>query len=161
MRFLPVVALTVVLALAAQAQPGSGMGPRMRLIDELNLTEQQLEQVNTIRDEAMRKAIEQRSKLATLRLDVRKLFRADKPDQAAIEKKFDEITKLQAEGRTRRVQTWFAINKLLTPEQQKVWKEHAGTGRMEGMGRAGFRSRMHRDGFNRGGGQRGFRGNLD
>lgn len=162
MRFLYVVAVTAAVTLIVQAQPGPGMGRQMRLMDELNLTDQQQEQISAIRDETERMAIQRRSQIATLRLDVRKLFRTDKPDQAAIEKKLDEITKLQAEGRSRRVQTWFAIHKLLTPEQQKVWKERMGTRRMDRMERGGFRSRMHRDGFNRGsGGPGGFRGDLD
>lgn len=150
MKTLAVAVFVTALATPALAQPGPGQGMRMRVIDELNLTEQQQEAVNEIHDKAMRDAIARRAQIANMRLDVRKLFAADQPDQAAIERKLGEISRLQAEAKTQRVKTWFAINTLLTPEQQKIWKTKVGMGRMDGMGRPGFRGRMHHDGFNRG-----------
>lgn len=161
MKILAVAIFVTALATPVLAQPGPGQGMRMRIMDELNLTEQQKKAVNDIHDKAMRDAIERRAQIANMRLDVRKLFIADKPDQTAIEQKLGEISRLQADAKVQRVKTWFAINNLLTPEQRKVWKERQGMGRMDGMGRGGFRGRMHRDGFNRGfGGPGGFRGTL-
>ncbi|MBI4418091.1 MAG: Spy/CpxP family protein refolding chaperone [Ignavibacteriales bacterium] len=158
MKTLVAAIIMVTLSVPVLAQPGPGQEMRIRLIDELNLTDQQKKAVDELHEKALREAIEQRSQIDNLRLDARKLFAADKPDQAAIEKKLNEISKLQAETKTRRVQNWFAVNKLLTPEQQVIWKKGLER-RIEGMGRMGFRNRMHRNEPNRGfDGPRGFRG---
>lgn len=146
--FLPVIAI-------AQPGPGTGSGGRMRFIDELNLTDQQQKQIDQIRDEAMRMQIDRRAEIAKLRVDLRQLVKADKPDQSAIEKKMKEIASLRSSSEAQRLNTWFTINKALTPEQQKVWKDALGR-HMEMGGRFGMRNRPQGDGFRQGRGMREF-----
>ncbi|MEX2189179.1 MAG: Spy/CpxP family protein refolding chaperone [Bacteroidota bacterium] len=136
-----VVAAGILTIGLAVAQPGPGPGGRMRISDELNLTDQQKKQVDQIRDEAMRQGIDRRAEIAKVRLDLRQLASADKPDQSAIEKKMKEITNLRSASQSHRLNTWFNINKLLNPEQQKIWKETLER-RVEMSGRMGMRGRM-------------------
>ncbi|MEX2115617.1 MAG: Spy/CpxP family protein refolding chaperone [Bacteroidota bacterium] len=125
----------------AMAQPGPGQGGQMRFTDELNLTEQQKKQVDQIRDEAMRQGIDRRAEIAKAQVDLRQLVRAEKPDQSAIDKKLKEIATLRSAAQSHRLNAWFSINKLLTAEQQQVWKKHLER-RMEMSGRMGMRDGM-------------------
>ncbi len=145
MKNITVIALLLLVPTIAMTQPGPGRGERMHRTDELKLTEQQQKQIDQIRDEAMRRGIDQRAEISKLRLDLRQLAKADNPDQAAMEKKIKEITGLRSSAESRRLNTWFSINKILTPEQQKIWKDVLGR-HLEGGGRMGMRGRMQRDG---------------
>lgn len=116
-----------------------------RMMEKLNLTDDQRKQVGKLHSDLQKKQIALRSKVQTLRVDVRDSFREEKPDRGKIELKLTEITKLQGEMKTNHVAFWFDVNKALTPEQQKIWKEapmmmHRGYG--EGMRRGVQRHRM-------------------
>lgn len=119
--------LFVIFTTVALAQPGNmGYGLQrmgMRMTEKLNLTDEQREQVDKFHSELQKKQIALRSKIQTLRIDVRDAFREEKPDRGKIESKLGEITKLQAEMRMNHVAFWFEVNKILTPEQQKLWRE--------------------------------------
>jgi len=93
------------------------------LIDGLKLTDAQKEQFDKTRYETQRKQIELRAKIATTRLDLQKLLNADSPDKSSIEKKFNEIASLQTAMKMNHFNAWFENNKVLTSEQQKVWKK--------------------------------------
>jgi len=153
------VLLTTILVFAAGvtlAQPGPGQGMRMRLLDDLNLTDAQKTQIEKIHTEAMQQGIDRRAEIAKARVDLGQMLKADKPDQSAIEKKMDAIAGMRSDGEKHRLQTWFTINKQLNTEQQKVWKQ--GLERRKTMGRTDRRGRMYRDGRGRDfDGQRGFR----
>lgn len=143
----------------AMAQPGQGRGMGMRIVDELNLTDQQQKQVDQIHNDAMKQGIDRRAELAKARVDLQQLARADNPDQALMSKKVKEIESLRSEMTSHRLNTWFAINKILTPEQQKIWKQtlerriaHGPDGLRNEMPMRGMmRDRMMRDGMMRDG----------
>jgi Spy/CpxP family protein refolding chaperone len=144
-------ATAIALTSAAVAQPGTGaaMGDRpmerhQRMMDQLNLTEKQRDQIEKLRLEHQKAATEMHAKIRIARLELRELFLADKLDRGAIEKKTDAITDLQRKAKTQLLDHLFAVYDILNPEQQKIWKGHAG---MMGMGPRG---RMHQ----RGGGMR-------
>lgn len=145
MKTIKILAFFLLAPMIAMAQPGPGRGGRMQFADELNLTEQQQKQMDQIRDEAMRKQIDRRAEISKLRLDLRQLVKAENPDQSAIEKTMKEIASLRSSAESHRLNTWFNINKILTPEQQKVWKD-ALARRLERGGRMEMRDRMQRDG---------------
>jgi hypothetical protein len=71
---------------------------------------------------------------------MREAYQADKVDRGAIEKSVKQVSDMQSQLKLNFVDFWFGVNNILTPEQQKAWKEHIG-----GMGPrfgAGFRGRM-------------------
>jgi Spy/CpxP family protein refolding chaperone len=128
--------------------PPGPMGQAMgeRFMQQLKLTDAQRKQIGDLRLEMAKQAIDQQAKINTARLELVELFRADTPDKAAIEKKADEISRLQNQLRMARIDHWFAVNKLLNPDQQKIWKQMLGRmwmqHRMQGLRSFGPRSRM-------------------
>jgi len=113
----------IVFAQAPMKLRQQAMGaPRVKLMQDLKLTEEQRKEIEKIRFEAEKQAIAQRAKIAAARVDLRQLFRTEAPDKAAIEKKIAEISQLTTQAAQARIGNWFAINKLLTADQQKIWK---------------------------------------
>jgi Spy/CpxP family protein refolding chaperone len=113
---------------SALAQPPTDedmpQAPRAKpLIGRLNLNDQQKKQVEQLRFDMQKQLIGVRGKLQTARLELRELLSADNPDKAAIEKKMNEIAQIRVQKESVRLDHWFQVNKLLTPEQEKVWKE--------------------------------------
>jgi Spy/CpxP family protein refolding chaperone len=106
------------------------------VMEELNLTDDQQKQFGKLHDEMEKKQIDLRSKVQSLRVDLKGLFRDEKPDQGKIESKINEISKLQNEMKHAHVGFWFSVNKILNADQQKAWKQHAmmmGKGHGKGM----------------------------
>jgi Spy/CpxP family protein refolding chaperone len=135
----------------AFAQPYGGPPGRERmngkheqLKEALNLTDQQETQIKKLRLELERKQTQVHSKIQLAHLDVKEMFLSEKIERAAIEKSIKQISELQLQTKMNFVDFWFSANGLLTPDQQKVWKQHVG--RIgEGM-RGRMRAGMHRGG---------------
>jgi Spy/CpxP family protein refolding chaperone len=138
-----------ILAVSAFSQPEPqppmmGMGHMAKIVKDLKLTDQQQKELDKIKADMMKSMIANGSKLATSRVDMQQLLKADNPDKAAIEKKIDEMGDQAAQMGKMMVAQWFTVNKMLTPEQQKVWKKALNDrpmmgrfmqgGRMRGMG---------------------------
>ena len=123
---LVLLAFSTSLAQDDMNHPSSSGGPGARLRHQLKLTDDQRKHVDDLRFELRKKSVEQQAKIKTARLEVAELFRADQPNQSAIQKKVAEISQLQSAQRLLVVDHWFAVNKLLTPEQQKIWKKASG-----------------------------------
>jgi Spy/CpxP family protein refolding chaperone len=95
-----------------------------RIIEELKLTSEQEKQFGKLESEMQKAQIDLRSQMQSMRIDLRDLFREDNPDQRKIESKLDEIDKLQTKTRKNHLDFWFNVNRMLTPDQQKIWKQH-------------------------------------
>jgi Spy/CpxP family protein refolding chaperone len=93
------------------------------LFSRMNLNEQQKKQVDKMRFDMQRQLIGVGAKLQTARLELRELLAADSPDKVAIEQKMNEIAQIRVQKQSIRLNHWFAVDKILTPDQQKVWKE--------------------------------------
>ena len=96
---------------------------KMGMMERLKLNDTQRDQVQRLHSDLEKKQIALRSRVQTLRIDVRDAFREDKPDRGKIESKINEISKAQSEMKLNHLAFWFDVNRLLTPEQQKIWKE--------------------------------------
>ncbi|MEK6650076.1 MAG: periplasmic heavy metal sensor [Bacteroidota bacterium] len=132
------------LSLAIQ-DPPADRGPG-RMLDRLVLTDQQKPEFERLQADHMKKMIDQIAKVATTGVDLRTLLREEAPQKAAIEKKMKEIADLRTQVQLARLEHWFAVQKILTPEQQKVWKSALEQpGSRHHMGRpAGMRQRTPR-----------------
>jgi len=93
-----------------------------RFMGKLNLTEEQKKDAEKIGVDVAKQSVAQKAKLATAQIELQQLFKADNPEKAAIEKKLNEIANISVQSRMIKIDSWFAINKILTPEQQKTWK---------------------------------------
>jgi|WetSurMetagenome_2_1015567.scaffolds.fasta_scaffold83341_2 Spy/CpxP family protein refolding chaperone len=116
------VATLVLISTQLYSQPVDGHGYK-KIMKDLKLTETQKKDVDKIRLDMEKQQIAQKAKNETARLELQQLFKADTPDKSAIEKKMNEIASLEVQSHMLRVDSWFAINTLLTPEQQKTWKK--------------------------------------
>lgn len=127
------VALTGTLS-DVLAQPGKHWKPegerfregRKALAEKLDLTESQQSQFQKLRLEHEKKMLQGRNKVQEARLDLKALYLAEKPDRSAIEKTLKSISDLQHQQKMAMVDHWFMVHSMLTPEQQKIWKNHAG-----------------------------------
>jgi Spy/CpxP family protein refolding chaperone len=139
MKQLVAVLCMAVMTTLAFAQPqqetGMGMGPggrradrpmrgRADLIAKLNLTEDQQAQLQKLRINFQKKQTELRSKIRLIRLDMQELFTAPNPDRAAIEKKMKEVSDLQYQEKLNGLDHLFSMKAILTPEQQKIVRDH-------------------------------------
>ena len=112
---------------------GAGMGARhAEMMEKLKLTPQQKEKMADLRETQQRKMIGIRGGLEEARLDMRKLMRADVPNQAQIDATIDRMAKLRADAQKSRVATHLAMRGLLTDSQRKTMDEMRGPG--GGMG---------------------------
>lgn len=93
------------------------------LFSQLKLTDQQKSQAKQVWFDLAQKQIDVRAKLQHSRLDYRELASAAKPDQKALNAKIQDMANLKAQLRQNKLDAWFAVNKILTPEQQKVWQK--------------------------------------
>ena len=89
----------------------------------LKLTDQEKTDIQKTKFDLMQKQIDLRAKIAHDRLDYEQLASADSPDEDAIAAKMDDIAKLQSQLKKNLLDGWFAVNKILTPDQQKIWKK--------------------------------------
>lgn len=105
--------------------------------EKLNLTDDQKSKLADIRDRRERAAIPVQGDLRIASLDLRKLMRADRPDQRAIDAQIDRVASLRATLHKARVAGMLEARAVLTPAQQKLMKEHHGG--MMGHMRGGHR----------------------
>ncbi len=124
MKRISIIVTVFVLAFSARmlSQPENPRALR-KVIEKLNLTEVQKKDVDNIRVDMEKQAVSIRANLATAKIDLRQLLKADTPDKSTLEKKLNEIADLSVQVHINRLNAWFAVNKLLTPEQQKIWKK--------------------------------------
>ena len=100
--------------------------PRMERPDpiaRLKLTDEEKGQMKELRFETAKREIDLQSKLALSKLELARLFASEQPDRNAIEKKMNEVAANKTALEMNKINGWFEANKLLTPDQQKEWRE--------------------------------------
>ena len=127
------LAFLVALSTVAFAQPRQQMGRapaergrETRLADDLKLTEKQEKEMQKLRLDMEKKQTQIQSQIRVQRLEMQGLFQEDKPDRAAIEKIQKNISDLELQAKLAKTDHWFAVQSILTPDQQKVWRKHVG-----------------------------------
>jgi len=134
------------------AQPGPGAPPadrpkREAIMEKLQLTDQQKDQMAKLRTQFQKSNEELASKLRLNRIDLRDLLQADKPDKAAVQKNVTASSDIQQKMKLNLVDHLFAVREILTPQQQKVWKDHM----QQMIGEYQERAREMRQGMHPGG----------
>jgi Spy/CpxP family protein refolding chaperone len=99
--------------------------------DKLNLTDDQKKEFAKLRIEMQRKNTPVQSQIRLARLEIQQAMLAEKPDRGKIEKSMREISDLQLQIKLNRLDHMFAMKSVLTPEQQKLWKEQRGNRGMQ------------------------------
>jgi Spy/CpxP family protein refolding chaperone len=119
-----------------------------KLYEELKLTDEQKSKLEKLYFDFRKNQADIAGKLNKARIELRELLSAEKLDKSAIDKKVDEISGYTRDLFKNRVNYWFNILQVLTPEQRKILKEkfgyRYGLG-FGGWGRAGkgLKLRLH------------------
>ena len=121
---------------------GEMPGKLQGIIADLKLTDDQKKEFDKMKFDMMKQLIGQGSKVALTWVELQELMHADKPERAAIEKKIDDLTSQTSSVGKLFVGQWFAVNKMLTPDQQKIWKGALGMRPMMNR-RMGGMQKMH------------------
>ncbi len=131
-----IVSLLLVWTSIGLSQPGppdrseDRMGRGQRLRDQLGLSEDQHAQMKQLHFDLEKKQAPLQTKIRLARIAMQEAMLVDKPDRNAIEKNMKVVSDVQLEMKMNRLDHWFKVYALLTPEQRQNWKEHFGEGRM-------------------------------
>ena len=153
-------ALLVASAASAQGGPGRrgrgghGMGQGPRVMQQLDLSEDQQAQIRQLRSEAREESSAAREDLRQLRGELQQLWQADQPDPSAILAKQGQMDALRSVVRARRTELRMDIQGILTSEQRARMAEL----RAERRAARGGEGRMGRRGHGRGHGGPGMGG---
>ena len=154
MKTLMMIALAGLIG-TAHAQPLHGGNQRDtrrgNLHEMLNLDDATTAKMEALREDHQKKQIALRARLQTARVEMRGLMNKDDLVRTRILSKQKEISGIQAEMKLNRTSHRLDAYQLLTPEQQKIWKEHSGK-------RHAFRERGERRFNRKEGSRRGSRG---
>jgi len=124
--------------------PGSGMGygPMGSSGPALNLTAEQNQKIQAMREGFFKETLPLKNEMQTKQLELRTLWAQTNPDQDKILAKQKEINALRAQLQEKRTQHQLEMRKVLTPEQQAQigpFGPGFGPGAGRGMGmRGGF-----------------------
>lgn len=141
-----VVAVLGLTAMVVYAERGQGpksdekaQMPR-HMMDEVKLTEQQLEKIAALRVETQKKVIPLRSEIQLAQLELRTALDKDPVDTKAVHDQIEAIGRLKTQMRILQVDMRIQARNLLTPEQRskaKGWMFGLGHGPWGGEGREG------------------------
>jgi Spy/CpxP family protein refolding chaperone len=105
---------------------GQFMRERAAMAEKLNLTDQQKKDMQKLRIEMEKKNTPLASQIRLARLEIQQLMLSDNPDKAKIEKQMKEVSDLELKMKLNGLDHAFAMKNILTPEQQKIWRENRG-----------------------------------
>lgn len=130
------IAIIIILSsVILTAQPGNTRG-YYGWSNQLDLTTEQIQQINELRSDYRINRISSQADVAALRLELRQLMIADKPNQRKIDAKLKTIRAKEADIDNIWVQHRLSIRSLLTDEQQVLYDSRSMMGR-GGYGRGG------------------------
>lgn len=97
---------------------GPGYGPKGSWGPALNLTAEQNQKMQAMREGFFKETLSLRNEMQTKQLELRTLWAQANPDQEKILAKQKEINALRAQLQEKRTQHQLEMRKVLTPEQQ-------------------------------------------
>ena len=104
-------------------------------MDDLNLTAEQQKSITKLQTDFQKDQIKVRSKLQSAQVELRALMQDSESNAKQIKAKQAEINDIRTDLQNAGVDHRNAVRKLLTPEQQTLFDQHAGgRGKRGGMG---------------------------
>jgi len=109
----------------------------MMLADELQLTDEQIEQFKDLKYEMEKKAIDLRANLEKERLELKRMMDADKPNRRAVISQAEKVHGIEGKLNVQRIEHELDIADILTDQQRTRLKElhRERPEHREGMGR--------------------------
>lgn len=102
--------------------------------DMLELTDEQEQQIETIRIDNSNNCKDLEAQIEILRAEKHRLMIADKPDVKAIDLKIEEMNTVRLTLQKNRTATHLAIRALLTDKQKAIYDTHRGNSHRSGKG---------------------------
>lgn len=151
------VALLPLGSLFAQPQ-GKGQGKfpgRQKMLQELNLTQDQKDQIAKLRLDHQKQMVDYRSGIAKTRLEIKDLFLNKNVEEGKVLDLTKKVSDMQADMKASRVKHWFQVYNLLNDQQKETFRKHAPMlGENMGMGmRGGMQGRHQGKGMMQGRGR--------
>ncbi|MEG8945885.1 Spy/CpxP family protein refolding chaperone [Rosettibacter firmus] len=97
---------------------------RERLINKLNLTDEQKKQFSNLQNEHQKKMIDLRAQIQKNRLDIKNMMLQNKIDEKKLLDLVQANNKLLSDIRTASINHWLAVYKILNDEQKEIWAKH-------------------------------------
>jgi len=130
-----ILAVTAITVAAASAQPGRGDGsgprgdkdsfrPKMeRIADDLNLTAEQKQKLENLRDEFQAQNVDRRSSVQKAKLEVRRLLKQDVVDRDALMKAVEAEGAADLALRKARIEHLLKVRDIVGPENAERLRE--------------------------------------
>ena len=119
--FLLIILTASVIAQPRPKPPVDANFKHGKIINKLNLDESQKNQFYEITYGHRKKAIDLRAEIRKTKLEINKMMNTGNIDEDKILSLSDKIDDLQGKIMRSKLNTWFAVYKILKPEQQKIW----------------------------------------
>jgi Spy/CpxP family protein refolding chaperone len=103
-------------------RPRAGMTAEV-MKERLGLTEAQVSQLEKLRTDERRAAIQRRADTQLARLELEQLLKADTVDEKAVAARVKQLTDLHGAALNAKVDGRLALKKILTPEQQEKLRQ--------------------------------------
>jgi Spy/CpxP family protein refolding chaperone len=107
----------------AKAEKKGSHGAMDKMFDRLNLTPEQREKIKSLRQQSQERTKTQRQQLMTKRKELHQLVRSSSSTREQAIAKQRELNVLQDQLAEARLNTWFDMRAVLTPEQLKQFDE--------------------------------------
>ncbi|GEM_PF-3186426 len=130
-RWTTVIFLSVIILAASSFAMGGGPRPQFieRFGDELELSKEQTQKLETLRYEMEKKSIDMRAELDKARLELNRLQDSEKIDRKAILSQAEKVNSLEGKLKIAKIEHMLDIAETLTPEQRAMLKERQPEGR--------------------------------
>ena len=116
------VAATLIVATSARAgaQAEADLDPAdmANLVGKLDLTSKQRSAIRAFKDDVRKATVKLQAEIEVASIDLRRELERDAPDEAAVRKHIEHISKLEGQVRTARILVWLEIRKLLDKQQR-------------------------------------------
>lgn len=138
-KFIPALLMSSFLFIpSANAQPKGGM---MMAVDELGLTEDQVDKLADMRFAHQKEMIKKRAVLDEARLELRRLMNKAEVDKKAALSRQERISTIKADIARMKLDHRLGMREVLSGEQLDKWmemrREHGSRGRMHNKGKRG------------------------
>lgn len=104
--------------------PGRGYGPGANVLESLNLTDEQRDNIQLMQEENRQKNWATMGQLRTEMFALRRMYSADKVDPNAVAEQQKKVDELRRQMLKSRLESRNRVESLLTPEQRKQFRQY-------------------------------------
>jgi Spy/CpxP family protein refolding chaperone len=103
---------------------GPGYGPGAKMLESLNLTDEQRDKIQAMQEENRQKNWATMGQLRTEMFALRRMYNADKVDPNAVAEQQKKVDELRRQMLKSRLESRNQVEAMLTPEQRKQFRQY-------------------------------------